>query len=93
MSIMWGYAHTIMPSHEIRKYSDLGEAIKHVRLRRGMTQSDLAEKLGFERFYVRELETGTRPPLFVTRLFRVLRLLRIRVTVSYDLREEERVDG
>jgi transcriptional regulator with XRE-family HTH domain len=90
---MWGYAHITMPRHEIRKYSDLGEAIKHVRLARGMTQSDLAEKLGFERFYVRELESGTRPPLFVTRLFRVLRLLRIRVTVSYELDETERGDA
>jgi transcriptional regulator with XRE-family HTH domain len=90
---MWGYAHITMPSHEIRKYSDLGEAIKHVRLGRGLTQSELAERLGFERFYVRELESGARPPLFVTRLFRVLRLLRIRVTVSYELDERERGDG
>ncbi|PPF54678.1 hypothetical protein C5B94_06970 [Clavibacter michiganensis] len=82
-----------MPSHDIRKYSDLGETLKHVRSARGLTQSDVAEQLGFERFYVRELETGSTPPLFVTRLFRLLRLLRIRVTVTYDVDGETRGDG
>jgi transcriptional regulator with XRE-family HTH domain len=81
-----------MAMHQIRKYSDLAEAIKHVRVARDMTQADLADRLGIDRFYVRELESVTRSPLFVTRLFRVLRLLRIRVTISYDVESMEKRD-
>lgn len=38
----------------------LGELIKAARQRRGWTQDDLAKRLGVERSYVSQWETGTR---------------------------------
>lgn len=73
-----------MPTYEVRKYSDIAAVIRQVRESAGLSQSDVAERLGFTRFYVQDLETGERPPVFVQRMFRLLRLLRITITVSFD---------
>jgi HTH-type transcriptional regulator/antitoxin HipB len=73
-----------MPTIEIRKYQDLGAVVKAARESRAIRQEDLSESLGFSRYYLREIESG-KPNLFVSRLFRTLNKLGIRITVSYRL--------
>lgn len=68
---------------EVRRASDLGPIIAGVREARGIRQVDLADELGFARSYLASLESG-RPVIQLNRLFRVLRRLGIRITVSFD---------
>ena len=75
-----------MHSLEIRRFRDLGAVIKAVRESRGIRQEDMAENLAFSRHYLRELEIG-KPNLYISRLFRALHHLGIRVTITYDLNE------
>lgn len=74
-----------MPTFEVRNAKGLGAAIKHVRSTRGVSQDQLAEELNISRRYLNELENGA-PNLWSTRLFRALRRLGIKVTVSYEIR-------
>lgn len=74
-----------MPTTDIRKFRDLGAIIRAVRESRGVRQSDLAENLVISRHYLVDLEGG-KSPLFITRLFRTLNALGIKVSVTYELR-------
>ncbi|GAA5191108.1 hypothetical protein GCM10023346_09810 [Arthrobacter gyeryongensis] len=76
-----------MPSFEAPNPKNLGAAIKHARTARGMTQEQLAEDLGIPRLYLVNLEKGTSN-LWATRMFRTLRRLGIKITVSFDLPAE-----
>lgn len=73
-----------MPTIGITNFKDLGAVIKAVRQSRGLRQEDFSDALGFSRNYLREIESG-KPNLFVSRLFRSLNRLGIRVTVTYEL--------
>jgi HTH-type transcriptional regulator/antitoxin HipB len=61
--------------------SSLGDAIRHYRTEAGMTQAELAEKVGLQRSYLSELESGKETEQ-VKRLFRVLRELGVRMTLD-----------
>ena len=76
-----------MPSVDVRKPSDLGQVMRAAREARAMTQEELASDLGFSRFYLSELESGSSN-IYATRLFRVLRKLGVRVTLSFDQPDE-----
>lgn len=82
---VWKLQHEegAMPTIEIRKPADLGQALRAAREARSVTQEELASSLGFSRYYLGELESG-KPTTYATRLFRVLRKLGVRVTVSFD---------
>lgn len=54
--------------------ADLGRRLADLRARRGLTQSQVAERLGVSRRYVCEIEAG-KPSLYSARLFRLLELL------------------
>ncbi|MFT3797692.1 helix-turn-helix domain-containing protein [Microbacterium sp.] len=71
-----------MPSLQARKLTDLAAVIKATREDAGISQCELAERLGFSRDYMVELESG-RPNTYTTRLFRVLHELGITLTVDY----------
>jgi transcriptional regulator with XRE-family HTH domain len=73
-----------MPTFEARSPKEFGAAVKHARTGRGMTQGQLAEELGIPRLYLASLESGI-PTLWATRMFRTIRRLGIRVTISYDI--------
>ncbi len=73
-----------METIRVRRFRDLGAVIRAVRESRGIRQEDLAGELAFSRDYLRGLEDG-KPTLYITRLFRVLNALGIRVTVTYGL--------
>lgn len=75
-----------MPVYEARNPKSLGAAIKHARLARGLTQEQLADELDLTRAYLVGLETGSTN-LWATRMFRALRRLGIKVTISFELPE------
>ncbi|WP_426592294.1 helix-turn-helix domain-containing protein [Cellulomonas sp. McL0617] len=78
-----------MDDSEVRAWAwvtqptDLGDFLRDSRVRRGLTQGELAEELGISRQYVNEIEQG-KPSLYTDRLFALLRELGI------VLRAEER---
>jgi transcriptional regulator with XRE-family HTH domain len=66
----------------IRTPDDLGRAIAGARRERGLSQSALAEELGFKRSYLSELETGGEATIALDRSLRALRRLGAEVTVT-----------
>ena len=60
---------------DIRKV--IGDNTKRARLRRGLTQEQLAELMGLDRAYISGLEQGKRNPTAVT-LWRIAVALEIR---------------
>lgn len=77
-----------MPALAARKPKDVAAVIQAAREDKGLSQSELAERLAFSRDYMVDLESG-RPNLYVTRLFRVLHELGITVTLEYTIDHAE----
>lgn len=44
----------------------LGNNIKRIRLKKGMTQGDICRKLGLDRAYISNLENGKKNPTLST---------------------------
>lgn len=61
--------------------ASLGDAIRHYRTEAGLTQAQLAEMAGLQRWYLSELETGKETEQ-LKRIFRVLRQLGVRMTLD-----------
>jgi transcriptional regulator with XRE-family HTH domain len=59
-------------SGEVRSAAELGEFLAQARLLSGLTQRDLAAKLGVSQRYVWELEAG-EPTLWAKRYFAAMR--------------------
>lgn len=72
-----------MPRHTVDRPRDFGDLIAGLREERGMSQESLAERLGFARSYLSELESG-KTTVQLARLFRALHALGVRVEVSWD---------
>jgi len=60
----------------------LGAALRTHRTSRGWTQAELAENAGVSRRFVSELEAGLRTGAELSRVFAVLRALRLAVTLT-----------
>ena len=45
----------------IEKFSEAGAALRGFRLREGMTQNELAERIGLNQANISKMEHGTRP--------------------------------
>lgn len=72
-----------MPALTARKINDIAAVIKAAREDKGLSQSELAERLAFSRDYMVDLESG-RSTVYTTRLFRVLHELGITLTLEYE---------
>ena len=59
----------------------LGAAIRHFRQEAGLTQAELAERVGLNRTYLANLERGGETEQ-VKRILRVLRQLGVRMTLD-----------
>ncbi|MFA7267531.1 MAG: helix-turn-helix domain-containing protein, partial [Candidatus Nanopelagicales bacterium] len=70
-----------MEELRITKPPDLGAVMKAAREDQQLTQSDLAELLGTDRFYIGDLEAG-KPSLQLTRVFRILNSLGVELTAT-----------
>lgn len=67
----------------IRDSRDLGRAVQTVRLAHGLTQVELAARLGVSQRGLSELETG-KPKILRDRLFDVLAKLGVRLSFEAD---------
>jgi len=67
--------------NEVDSAASLGKALQQARYAAGLTQRDLARRLGISQLYVTEMEAG-KPSLFTTRLFAYLR--EVGATLSFD---------
>lgn len=76
----------------IRRGSDLGGAVAEARRARGLTQTELAERIGVNRAYLAAIEGG-RTNRLVEHLLRAFRRLGAEVTVTWSTDEESRSDG
>lgn len=65
----------------VRNGSDLGRAVSEARRARGLTQTELAEQLGFDQAYLARLERGHSVQL-LDRVIRALRALDADLSVS-----------
>jgi len=45
---------------EIKKYSEVGSSLRGIRYREGLTQKQLAKKLGVSQHHISEMEHGKR---------------------------------
>jgi transcriptional regulator with XRE-family HTH domain len=73
----------------IRNPGDLGRAIAGVRDARGLTQTELAARIGVGRSYLAQLEAGASQ-LVLERSLRALRRMGASVTVSLPGDDERR---
>ena len=73
-----------MPALTVRKQQDIAAVIRAAREDSGLSQSDVASKLGFSRDYMVDIESG-RPNIFGSRLLRVLHELGITMTLTYEV--------
>lgn len=67
----------------VRSPEDLGAYLARLRTEQGLTQQELADRLGITRRYVYEIESG-QPNLYSHRLFELINLLGATVTVEAE---------
>lgn len=72
---------------EIPTPEALGRMLQQGRLLRGMSQRELATRLGIRQKWVWEMESG-KPGLLTERLFEMLRATGVRLYAEIDLPEE-----
>jgi y4mF family transcriptional regulator len=68
---------------KIRTKTELGALARAERERRGMTQQELADRIGANRRWVNELENGRNNPT-LERLLRCIDVLGLRLSVDTD---------
>lgn len=69
------------PPYRVYTAASLGAAIRYYRLEAGLTQAELAERLGLNRTYLSALEQG-RETEQVKRILRLLKQLGVRMTLD-----------
>jgi HNH endonuclease/Helix-turn-helix len=67
---------------DVRKTRDIGDAISLVRESQGLTQTELADIICCDRFYLSKIESGANN-IFATRLLRTLKELGITMTLTF----------
>lgn len=68
---------------EIKNSEALGRILQQGRLLHGLTQQQLADKLGISQSYIWQLESG-RPTIYTNRLFALMRETGIRLKAEID---------
>ena len=72
-----------MAHGRLRSPADVGRAVRHARRELGMSQVELAQRLGVSQRWLSELETG-KPKILDARLFDVLAQLGLKLAWSLD---------
>jgi len=70
------------------KTKAFGRALKKIRLKKKLTQEDLALEAQLARVYISELEYGKKTPSIET-VFKISKALNIKCSKLMDLTEEE----
>jgi len=76
-------AHLNEPPFRITSAASIGAAIRHYRRSAGLTQAEVAERVGLRRRYLSELESDEQTER-LDHIVRVLRALGVRLTCSYE---------
>lgn len=71
---------------KVASAESLGRILQQARLRKGLSQRELAERLGTTQRYIWEIEAG-KPSIFMERLFAMMR--EIDVELSATIRAPE----
>ena len=66
----------------------LGQVIQQSRLQQGISQRELAKKLGVSQKWIWEMEQG-KPGLLTERLFAIFRLTGITLTAEFEAKDVE----
>ena len=74
-------------SEDVRKL--IGRNVKRLRLAAGISQAELADRMGVDRGYVSGLELGQRNPTVVT-LWHISKALGVRLKAFFDERPTRR---
>lgn len=74
-----------MTAYRARLYSpaDLGLAVQQARLAKGLTQTQLADRLSISQRSVSELESG-RPTIWARRVFDLMRATGVELSATWD---------
>lgn len=67
----------------------VGNNVRRLRLAAGLSQAELAERMGVDRAYISGLEQGARNPTIVT-LWHVSQALGVKVRAFFDERSRSR---
>ncbi|WP_336084662.1 helix-turn-helix domain-containing protein [Nocardia sp. SSK8] len=73
-------------SGKVTSPESLGRILQQARLLSGLTQRELAERLGTTQRYIWEIEAG-KPSIYVERLFAMMRETGMELTATIDPRE------
>ena len=76
-----------MYSGKVTGPESLGRILQQSRLLSGLTQRELADRLGFSQRYVWEIEAG-KPSVFTERLFAFMRQTGMTLTATIAMSEE-----
>jgi transcriptional regulator with XRE-family HTH domain len=68
-------------SDDVRRM--VGRNVKRLRIAAGLSQAELAERMGVDRAYVSGLELGQRNPTIVT-LWHIAKALRVKLRPFFD---------
>ena len=71
--------------------TDFGNRLKNLRLRKHMTQSDLAERLGITKSVISAYETGLRMPSYDI-LIKISRIFRVTTDYLLGLESKQEID-
>ena len=71
--------------------TDFGNRLKNLRLRKRMTQSDLAERLGVTKSVISAYETGLRMPSYDI-LIKISRIFRVTTDYLLGLESKQEID-
>lgn len=67
----------------VRAPADLGLALQQARLEQGLSQMQLAERLGISQRSVSEIESG-KPTIYIRKLFEMMRATGVELTAEWD---------
>lgn len=73
---------------KVRGPESLGRMLQQARLLAGLTQRELAERLGITQKYVWELEAG-KPSILMDRLFTAMRELSVDLTATITPQDDD----
>ncbi|WP_278260872.1 helix-turn-helix transcriptional regulator [Nocardia sp. AG03] len=74
-------------SGKVTSPESLGRILQQARLLSGLTQRELAERLGTTQRYIWEIEAG-KPSIYVERLFAMMRETGMELTATIDPRDD-----
>ncbi len=74
-------------SGKVTSAESLGRILQQARLLKGLSQRELAERLGTTQRYIWEIEAG-KPSIFMDRLFAMMREIDVELSATIEVPEK-----